>query len=132
MIYKGLGEYQCEDCENLEYDDYGKVRNYIEKFPGASIAQVAEASHVSRKSINEMLRDCRFEITGDSKTFLKCEVCGKNIRYGRMCPECEKEYHRRVEAQTRNEHQFNGSLVGNELGEEGKIRFRRERQGKDD
>lgn len=31
MIFKGVGEYQCEECGYLDYDDYGKVRNYVEK-----------------------------------------------------------------------------------------------------
>lgn len=35
MVFKGVGEYQCEKCGYLDYDDYGKVRNYIEKHMGA-------------------------------------------------------------------------------------------------
>ena len=31
MIFKGVGEYQCEDCKFVAYDDYGKTRLYIEK-----------------------------------------------------------------------------------------------------
>lgn len=26
MIFKGVGEYHCEDCGEVAYDDYGKVR----------------------------------------------------------------------------------------------------------
>ena len=29
MVYKGLGEYQCEECGQMDYDDYGKGRNYL-------------------------------------------------------------------------------------------------------
>ena len=25
MIFRGVGEYKCEDCGSLGYDDYGKV-----------------------------------------------------------------------------------------------------------
>ena len=28
--YKGVGEYKCEDCGLLMYNDYGKVRLYLE------------------------------------------------------------------------------------------------------
>ena len=47
MIFKGVGEYKCEKCGFLDYDDYGKVRNYLEKHVGATSAQVAEATGVS-------------------------------------------------------------------------------------
>ena len=30
MVFMGVGEYQCEDCGAIAYDDYGKVRLYIE------------------------------------------------------------------------------------------------------
>ena len=30
MIFKGVGEYHCEECGAVDYDDYGKVRGYIE------------------------------------------------------------------------------------------------------
>ena len=30
MVFKGLGEYQCEKCGARDYDDYGKVRNYAQ------------------------------------------------------------------------------------------------------
>ena len=25
MVFKGVGEYQCEDCKFVAYDDYGKT-----------------------------------------------------------------------------------------------------------
>lgn len=29
MVYRGLGEYRCEECGGISYDNYGKVRNYL-------------------------------------------------------------------------------------------------------
>ena len=46
MIFRGVGEYKCEDCGNLGYDDYGKARNYIEQHPGANMAEVAKETGV--------------------------------------------------------------------------------------
>lgn len=40
MVFKGVGEYRCEECGNVDFDDYGKVRQYIEGHPGANAAQV--------------------------------------------------------------------------------------------
>lgn len=90
MIFKGVGEYECSKCKNIEYDDYGKVRAYVEEHRGATTAQISEATGVSKKEIREMLREERLELTADSQPFLYCEMCHKPIRSGRFCLECER------------------------------------------
>ncbi|MCD7724006.1 MAG: hypothetical protein LUI12_00385 [Clostridiales bacterium] len=129
MVFKGVGEYQCEKCGHLEYDDYGKVRNYIEKHHGATAAQASEATGVSQKSIRDMLKESRLEIAPTSKAFLQCEMCGASIRGGRLCPKCEINYHRNLESQARMEHKggFSGFSTQKPVGEEGSKRFTRER-----
>lgn len=128
MIFKGVGEYQCEDCGSLEYDDYGKARNYIEKHPGATSAQVSTATGVSQKSIRDMLKNERLEIAPNSNTFLSCESCGAKIRYGRFCSKCETAYHRGIEESARASRNNNMAGYGAEVnkGEEGAKRFRRD------
>ena len=56
LTYAGLGEYKCEACGFTEYDDYGLVRAYIEKNPGASILHVEKATGVSQKVINGLVK----------------------------------------------------------------------------
>ena len=126
MVYKGVGEYQCEKCRNVEYDDFGKVRNFIEEHKGATAAMISQATGVSDRSIRQMLREERLEVSADSKSFLKCEVCGKEIRSGRLCVSCERAFHERIEAQNRNQTQKNiqGFAQAN-LGESGQRRFER-------
>ena len=127
MIFKGVGEYKCEECGSLEYDDYGKVRNYIEKNNGATSAQVSAATGVSQKSIRGMLKEKRLEIAANSNSFLTCESCGEKIRYGRYCNKCETKYHRSLEEQARTSR--NGNMTGysteRHKGEEGAKRFTR-------
>ena len=96
MIFKGVGEYHCENCRHVEYDDYGKVRLYVEKHRGATSSEVSMQTGVSQKAIRQMLKENRLEITQDSAAFLRCEVCGASIRGGRLCPKCEMDYHRRM------------------------------------
>lgn len=126
MVFKGVGEYQCENCGELEYDDYGKVRTYIEEHKGATAAQIEEAIGVSQKTIRRLLRDGRLEVTEDSKMFLRCELCDKHIRSGRFCPECEMKVHRSMEAKQREQSRrdFQGFSVDLH-GEEGQKRFTR-------
>lgn len=129
MIFKGVGEYRCEDCGYLAYDDYGKARNYLEKHPGATSAEVSTETGVSQKSIRDMLREERLEIAPNSNIFLKCEICGTNIRSGRFCKNCETSYHREIEEKARTSRNLNLSGYGSERprGEEGEKRFTRDR-----
>lgn len=127
MVFKGVGEYKCEDCGYLDYDDYGKVRNYIEKNPGATSAEASRETGVSQKSIRGMLRDARLEISPNSSVFLRCEICGEKIRYGRFCDKCETAYHRSIEEQARADRSSNvsGHSTERPKEEEGAKRFTR-------
>lgn len=125
MVFKGLGEYQCELCGQLAYDDYGKVRNYIEEHRGATAAQIEEAIGVSQKTIRRLLKEGRLEVTENSRTFLRCELCGKDIRSGLYCPECEVKMHRSLEEKQR---EINRKILGfsaAQKNEEGQRRFMR-------
>lgn len=101
MIFKGCGEYECEDCALKGYDDYGKVRNYIEGHAGANSAEIEANTGVSQKSIRQMLKESKLEIAADSVAFMRCEMCGADIRSGRFCQKCEVTYHREKEKQMR-------------------------------
>lgn len=129
MIFKGCGEYKCEDCRYIAYDDYGKVRNYVEKHGGATAAQVSQATGVKQKTIRTMLKESRLEIADGSNSFMKCEMCGKNIRSGRVCHACEVAYNRSVEEKARLKHEkmIAGFGMEHNTGEEGAKRFTRDR-----
>ena len=128
MIFKGVGEYKCEDCGQVGYDDYGKVRNYIEKHAGATSAQVSEATGVTQKAIREMLKEERLEIAPNSNAFLTCEICGNPIRSGKYCRRCEAAYHKEIEEKARASRNINMSGFGTEIsvGGEGAKRFTRD------
>lgn len=126
MIFKGVGEYQCEDCQETAYDDYGKVRAYIEEHRGATAAQIEDAVGVSQRTIRRLLKEGRLEVSEDSRMFLQCELCGKTLRSGRYCPECETKMHRSLEAKQREmvHKNLQGFSMGTK-GEEGQRRFTR-------
>ncbi len=129
MIFKGCGEYKCEQCKHIEYDDYGKVRNYIEKNKGVTAAQAAQATGVNQKTIRTMLKEGRLEIAPGSNAYLKCEICGVSLRSGRVCPRCEVEFNRRMEAKLHERHSKMMSGFGlGAGGEEGAKRFIREKE----
>lgn len=59
VIYSGVGEYQCESCKNIEYDDYGLVRSYLEIHQGATIKDVEADTGVSKEAIRRLLDEDR-------------------------------------------------------------------------
>lgn len=63
LEYTGLGEYRCPECGRYDYDDYGKIRLYLETHPKATIVEIERATGVSRHSINQMVNEDRFDIT---------------------------------------------------------------------
>lgn len=62
LKYQGLGEYRCEDCGYREYDNYGKVRAFLEKNPGASVVQVEAATKVPQKIVYQLVTEGKLEI----------------------------------------------------------------------
>lgn len=127
MVFKGVGEYKCEDCGSLEYDDYGTVRNYIEQHAKATMAYISEQTGVSQKSIRQMLKEGRLEIAPDSRAFLQCEICGANIRSGSLCESCENAYHRSREEKERASRKMSGYGTEREkMEQKGEKRFTRE------
>lgn len=125
MIFKGVGEYECEKCGNVAYDDYGKVRLYIEQNRGANAAEIEKGTGVSQRSIRRLLREDRIEVSADSKVFLTCEACGKIIRSGRFCQECEMKNHRSMEERQREKLRKDKQGYGMDTlrGEEGERRY---------
>lgn len=64
LVYKGLGEYECPKCGSLEYDNYGKVRTFLERHPGASIPEVCYGTGLSRAEVTKMVDEGKFKIHG--------------------------------------------------------------------
>lgn len=62
ISYTGCGEYECADCKNIELDDYGKVRNFLEKHSGANMADVVRATSVSEQTIKRMIQDGKIDL----------------------------------------------------------------------
>ena len=125
MVFQGLGEYRCEHCGELAYDDYGKVRNYIEEHSGATAAQIEEAIGVSQKTIRRLLKEGKLEVTEDSRSFLRCELCGKDIRSGLYCPECERKMHHSLEEKQREINRKIQGFSAAQKNDEGQRRFMR-------
>lgn len=124
MTYKGLGEYLCENCNIREYDDYGKVRNYIDAHKGATAPEVEAATGVSQRAIRKLLKEERIAVAHDSKVFLKCERCGTDILSGRYCAKCASQLHATLDKPVRHDSNLSG-FGKKDTADDGAIRFKR-------
>ena len=82
--YNGAGEYICRNCGNVTYDDYGKVRKFIEEHGPAPYHVVKKATGVNGKLVREYLDTPNTE----KKFNLKCRSCGCMISAGVLCSKC--------------------------------------------
>lgn len=80
----------CNNCMELEENEFKVVKEYIYDNPGASISEVAHETGVSVEKIMRFLREERLEISSEnSNLMLECERCGRAIKSGRFCENCK-------------------------------------------
>ena len=83
----------CLDCKNADEEVFKRIKDYLYQFPGATLSQVALDCDVSVEKIKMFLREGRLEITDGANIILECERCGKSIKTGRFCNECQNQLH---------------------------------------
>ena len=87
FLYRGT--YQCKSCGKLNYDDYQKVRNYLEENGPKTMVEIEEATGISSRIIGEFLRDEKLQVPRNSSVMLRCQRCGAGIRTGTFCERCK-------------------------------------------
>ena len=81
----------CPACREALENKFSEVKEYIYQNPGASIAQVAEATEVSVKQIKQWIREDRLVLSEASPDGIECEHCGIPICSGRFCEKCKNQ-----------------------------------------
>lgn len=91
LRYVGAGKYSCDKCGHVEYDDFGKVREYLETHGPTPAYTIAKELGIPVKVISKMLKDGRLQIPKGETKFTYCSKCGCAIRFGQYCDDCSKE-----------------------------------------
>lgn len=91
MVYVYGELFECTTCKAQELTDFGKVRAYLEKNGPQPAAIIARATNVSMNVIKKFLYQGRVEIPDGSDIYIRCQMCGTEIRYGRFCLECSRK-----------------------------------------
>lgn len=119
FYYSGFGHIYCDYCKRADTRDFDKVKDYILENPGATMLEVADQTGVLMKFIEIYLREGRLEIPENSPIFIKCEMCKKDIRFGRVCPECAEK----LTQKKKEEMNFDEYQIGEPPKKIGKMRF---------
>ena len=85
MQYEAGGRYLCKDCGHIMFDDYGKIKNFLEAHRDRRVL-ISE-----RSTIDLLLKSGKLSLPDSGQYFLKCEVCGREIRSGRICMHCAQK-----------------------------------------
>lgn len=120
FTYLGFGHYYCPTCKKMDEEYFQRVRDYIYDHGSASAMEVSEGTGVSLSTITQYLKEGRLEIPENSLIFIKCEMCGSNIRSGRLCRECASKLNHVM----RKEIEFEDEQIGEKPKKvSGKMRF---------
>lgn len=81
------GQYQCTKCGAIEYDDFGKIRKYLDEHGPASKEEIMKETGVSKAVVIEYLKEQRLMVSGKGNNV--CVLCGARIAAGTLCIDCK-------------------------------------------
>ncbi len=90
------GQQICPACRQALEDKFVEVKTYIRKNPMASIAQIEKECEVNSHQIRQWVREERLVFSSESSVGIECEMCGENIRTGRLCDMCRRKATRQL------------------------------------
>lgn len=85
-----MGIYRCNACEKEYYDDYQKVRNYLDKHGAAPAVVISRATKVPLQTIDHFFQEEWLEIPERDVVRMTCQKCNRPIRTGRLCDACKQ------------------------------------------
>ncbi len=82
----------CPACKQMDEEDFKRIKEYLYDNPGAGLSQVSVELDIGVEKIKRFLKEGRLEIVSqDGNLFLECESCGRSIKSGRYCEDCERD-----------------------------------------
>lgn len=88
FLYSGIGKCLCFTCRAEDEKQFNCVKEFIYEHPSATIKDVSVNTKVGVARIKSYLKEGRLIISDDSAIFLNCEVCGTQLKFGRVCRNC--------------------------------------------
>ncbi len=77
----------CQKCHEQAQKHFDTVKQFLRENPGATTAQVAQATEVDLDLIYEYIRAGRLDVIPKDAS-LECTICGRPIAMGKVCSLC--------------------------------------------
>lgn len=81
----------CPRCVQEIEQEFLLCYQYLRDHPGATVTEIHEGTGVSIKQIEEFVKEGRFQFASGSHLDYSCERCGRRIKQGRFCKECNRD-----------------------------------------
>lgn len=89
-LFNYIGGHQiCPECKEALEKKFYEVKEFIRDNPHAGVQEVADATEVETKQLQQWVREERLQFSSDSDVAMQCEKCGKKIFTGRFCDACK-------------------------------------------
>ncbi len=89
--YPGFGYLLCPECKHTDEARFQLVKKYLDQYPGSSGKEVFLATGVPINTLIKWVREGRLVSSNAINLGAVCDVCGKPVCTGRLCPECQKD-----------------------------------------
>ncbi|WP_044749211.1 TIGR03826 family flagellar region protein [Bacillus alveayuensis] len=98
----------CEQCYREEEQLFEKVYQFLRRRENrtATMAQVVEATGVSERLIIKWIKAGRIKLVHFPNLGYPCEKCGKTIREGRICKECNIDLQKQLKQLEQEQHRL--------------------------
>lgn len=85
------GPQLCPACIDKLEKKFHQVKEYLDEHPKATMNDISIDNDVSKRQIEQWVREERLYFSEDSPYGIECEKCGKIIKSGRFCNECRNK-----------------------------------------
>jgi hypothetical protein len=89
--YPGYGYILCPECRRTDEAQFQLVKKFLDQYPGAEGKEVFLATGVPINTLIKWVREGRLVSSNAVNLGAVCDICGKPVCTGKLCPECKKD-----------------------------------------
>ena len=89
--YPGYGYILCPECRRTDEAQFQLVKKFLDQYPGSEGKEVFLATGVPINTLIKWVREGRLISSNAINLGAVCDICGKPVCTGKLCPECKKD-----------------------------------------
>ena len=89
--YPGYGYILCPECRRTDEAQFQLVKKFLDQYPGAEGKEVFLATGVAINTLIKWVREGRLISSNAINLGAVCDICGKPVCTGKLCPQCKQD-----------------------------------------